>query len=155
MTFDQWQESVPDGFKRDPIWNRQDYKLATYVCDTGWSDVERIAAHPSVHSLADQLYRALASIGANLAEGYSRGSGADRVRFYEYALGSARESREWYYKTRHIVGPDRADDQCRILESIVRLLLTAIPNERHQKLRKAKPHASSTRLKGGVREAME
>ena len=47
--------------------------------------------------LADQLYRSLGSIGANLAEGYSRGTGKDRAHFYEYALGSARESRDWYY----------------------------------------------------------
>jgi len=38
--------------------------------------------------LSDQLYRSLGSISANLAEGYSRGTGKDRAHFYEYALSS-------------------------------------------------------------------
>jgi four helix bundle protein len=50
--------------------------------------------------LSDQLYEAVGSVSANLAEGYSRGTGKDRARFYEYALGSARESRDWYFKAR-------------------------------------------------------
>ncbi|MFQ5594528.1 MAG: four helix bundle protein, partial [Anaerolineae bacterium] len=48
--------------------------------------------------LSDQLYRALVSISSNIAEGYSRGTGKGRAQFYEYALGSARESRDWYFK---------------------------------------------------------
>ncbi|MFN8404533.1 MAG: four helix bundle protein [Anaerolineales bacterium] len=38
-------------------------------------------------------YEAVGSVGANISEGYSRSSGKDRARFYEYALGPARESR--------------------------------------------------------------
>ena len=54
-------------------------------------------------SLANQLYRAIGSISANIAEGYSRRSRKDRARFYEYALGSAREARTWYYQGRNIL----------------------------------------------------
>ncbi len=47
---------------------------------------------------ADSLWKmTVGSIRANIAEGYSRGTGKDRARFYEYALGSARESRDWYF----------------------------------------------------------
>jgi four helix bundle protein len=56
--------------------------------------------------VSDQPYRALGSVSANLAKGYSRGTGRDRARFYEYALGPARESRDWYYKARHILGDE-------------------------------------------------
>lgn len=55
-------------------------------------------------SLSDQLYWALGSVSANVAEGYGRGTAKDRAHFYEYALGSARESRDWYYKARHVLG---------------------------------------------------
>jgi four helix bundle protein len=43
-----------------------------------------------------QLWRSAVSIAANSAEGYSRGTGADRARFHEHALGSARECIVWY-----------------------------------------------------------
>ena len=36
-------------------------------------------------------------------KGSGKNSGKDRARFYEYALGSAREARTWYYAARHIL----------------------------------------------------
>jgi four helix bundle protein len=42
----------------------------------------------------------LGSVGANMAEGYSRLGARERARSFEYALGSARESRDWYYNAR-------------------------------------------------------
>jgi four helix bundle protein len=85
--------------------------------------------------LSDQLYRALGSISANLAEGYSRGTGKDRARFYEYALGSARESRDWYYKDRHVLGEIVTRHRLSLLTQIIRLLLTMIPQQRGRILR--------------------
>lgn len=51
-----------------------------------------------------QLSRAVASIGANLSEGYSRRSVSDRARFYGYAMGSARESALWYRAVSPMLG---------------------------------------------------
>ncbi|MCS7265353.1 MAG: four helix bundle protein [Armatimonadetes bacterium] len=86
-------------------------------------------------SLADQLFRALGSISANIAEGFSRGTGRDRARFYEYALGSARESRDWYFKVRHVLGNGIVNDRINLLTEIIRLLLTMIPQQRSLVLR--------------------
>lgn len=74
----------------------------------------------------NQLIRAIASIAANIAEGYSRGTAADRRRFFEYALGSVRESAVWYQALPEVAPPDRLDR----LESIRRLLLAMIRNAR-------------------------
>lgn len=63
-------------------------------------------------------------------EGYSRGTGRDRARFYEYALGSARESRDWYYKSRYILGESVTNHRIGILTQIIRLLLTMVPQQR-------------------------
>ena len=82
-------------------------------------------------SLADQLYRAVGSIGANIAEGYSRGSRKDRARFYEYSFGSARESRDWYFKRRHILGGEVFLHRSELIAEIVKLLLTTIPQQRN------------------------
>jgi four helix bundle protein len=69
------------------------YRLALFLGDLAWHDVTKLVSDRRTVSLADQLFRAIGSIGANIAEGYSRQSGKDRTRFYEYALGSTRESR--------------------------------------------------------------
>ena len=130
MTFDQWLLTVPVSVTRDPIWKRADYRLATFVADAAWPDAEALARHPATISLSDQLFRAVGSIGAHIAEGYSRGTGADRIRYYEYALGSARESREWYRKARGVIGSEVAEMRIELLEQIVRLLLTTIKAER-------------------------
>ena len=92
-------------------------------------------ASPQTRALADQLYRALGSISANLAEGYSRISGRDRARFCEYALGSARESRDWYYNARHVLGESITQHRLALLTQIIRLLLTMIPQQRGRILR--------------------
>lgn len=61
---------------------------------------------------------------------FARGSNKDRARFYEYSLGSARESMDWYYKGRHILGDDVTIHRVHLLRQIIRLLLTMIPDER-------------------------
>ena len=86
-------------------------------------------------SLSDQLYRAIGSISANIAEGYSRGSHKDRARFYEYALGSARESRDWYYKGRHILSESVTLHRLNLMTEIIRLLLVMVPSQRKATLR--------------------
>ncbi|MEJ2751016.1 MAG: four helix bundle protein [Anaerolineae bacterium] len=102
MNYKTWEDNVPDNLKGDSLWKMEAYRLALFAADIGWPDVTRLAQDKRTIRLSDQLYRALGSIGANLAEGYSRSSSKDRARFYEYSLGSARESRDWYYKARHV-----------------------------------------------------
>jgi four helix bundle protein len=93
MTYDEWQASVPIEFTNDPLWRMEVYQLAVFASDLAWHDVSKLVQDKRLVSLADQLYRAVGSISANIAEGYSRQSGKDQARFYEYALGSAREAR--------------------------------------------------------------
>ena len=105
------------------------YRLGLFISDLAWHDLGKIKG-ARMYGLGDQLYRAVGSISANLAEGYSRQSPKDRARFYEYSLGSARESRDWYYKSRHIVGEAVFLHRLKQLTEIIRLLLTMIPQQR-------------------------
>ena len=130
MTMEEWELTVHPGVRGDALWKRQDCRLASYVADTAWPDVEALAKHPAMQEVCAQLYEAVGSISAHISEGYSRGSTADRVRFYEYALGSARESRDWYRRGQPILGPDRVTERCDLLTSVTRLLLVVIPSER-------------------------
>ncbi len=91
----QWAPSVAPEEKADPLWQLHAYRVARYLVDQLQSDGAMLAPHVDPKTVA-QLSRAVASIGANIAEGYSRRSGADRARFYGYALGSTREAMVWY-----------------------------------------------------------
>lgn len=130
ITYEEWAASVPAEIREDSLWKMEAYRLALFVADVGWDDVTKLMRDKRTVGLSDQLYRALGSISANLAEGYSRSTGKDRARFYEYALGSARESRDWYYKGRHVLGEEVTGHRVRILTQIVRLLLTMAPQQR-------------------------
>src|SRR6478609_9960056 len=99
MTYEEWEGSVPSEIRNDTLWKVEAYRRALFACEIGWTDVTKLIQDGRTKSLADQLYRSLGSIGANIAEGYSRGTSKERAHFYEYALGSAREARDWYYKS--------------------------------------------------------
>jgi four helix bundle protein len=135
MDYNHWAACVPEQIKRDALWRVEAYRLALFAVDIGWYDVTKLMGDRRTHGLSDQLYRALGSVSANLAEGYSRGTGRDRAHFYEYALGSARESRDWYFKARHVLGDKVTEHRLDFLTQITRLLLTMIPQQREGVLR--------------------
>jgi four helix bundle protein len=130
-------ESELELFRRDPTWRMAAYRFAIEGLDVGWDDACRLARHRVTRRIAGQLYDALGSIGANLSEGYSRSSGADRVRMYEYALGSAREAVTWYFAGRRVLGREVVRQRLERLRRIIALLMTMIPRERNRRIRPA------------------
>ena len=98
MDYQSWEKSLPSSITGDVLWKVQAYRLALFAAEIGWVDDTKLWQDQRTRALSDHLYRALGSISADIAEGYSRSSGRDRAHFDEYALGSARESRGWYYK---------------------------------------------------------
>ena len=115
------------------------YQLSCELVDQAWTDAEKLKHHRLTERVAGQLYAAVVSIVANLAEGYSRSSGRDRARIFEYALGSARESMTWYDASAGVLGPEVVRDRVQSLEEIRRLLLAAIPRERDRLIRPSNP----------------
>ncbi len=79
MNYEEWEKSVPEAIKADSLWRMRAYQLALFIGDVGWHDVTRLARDRRTQDLAAQLYEALGSMSANLAEGYSRGTGPDRA----------------------------------------------------------------------------
>jgi four helix bundle protein len=135
LEYKDWEKAVPEVMKRDSLWKMAAYRSATYLSDQCWQDVSTLMKDRRTFSIADQLYRAVSSIGANLAEGYSRSTGKDRALFYPYARGSARESQDWYYQARFLLGEDVINSRTEVLTEVIRLLLTMIPQQRGQILR--------------------
>jgi four helix bundle protein len=108
------------------------YRLSNALLDDAWFDAAKLRRNGLTSAVAAQLYRSASSIAANIAEGYSRGSGRDRVRLFEYALGSARECRVWYQAGQHVLGHEISDRRIAVLDQVCRILLTAIPRERNR-----------------------
>jgi four helix bundle protein len=130
LNYQEWLAEVPDMITGDPLWQTEVYRLALFLGDLCWYDSRKLADDRSLISLSDQLYRATGSISANISEGYSRASGKDQARFYEYALGSAREARDWYFKSRHVLGRTVTYHRLSFATQIIRSLLKMIPKYR-------------------------
>lgn len=139
MNYTDWLKNAPSTLKEDSLWKMEAYRLALFSADFAWQDVTRLMRDRRCLDVASQLYSAIGSIGANLSEGYSRGSAKDRARFYEYALGSARESRTWYFGARHVLGEEVTHHRMEFLSHIIRLLLTMVPEQRGSALHEESP----------------
>jgi hypothetical protein len=122
QSFSEWLAMVPETITNDPLWRMKVYRMALFLGDLAWRDVTKLVSDRRTVGLADQLFRAVGSIGANIAKGYSRQSGKDRTRFYEYALG------------RHVLSEKVAEHRINLLAEIARLLLSIIPQERVRNL---------------------
>jgi four helix bundle protein len=143
MTYEEWLAQVSSEFTGDALWRMQVYRLALFLADLAWHDVRKLAQDRRAIGLSDQLFRAVGSVHANIAEGHSRQSGKDQARFYEYALGSAREARGWYYQGRYVLGEAAAMHRIKLLTDIARCLNTIIPSERGYKIsEEPKPYAA-------------
>ena len=70
MSFEEWEKVVPETITADTLWKMKAYRLALYLSELCWQDASVLFKDKRTISLADQLYRAVGSISANLAEGF-------------------------------------------------------------------------------------
>ncbi|WP_310684761.1 four helix bundle protein [Aliifodinibius sp. S!AR15-10] len=145
MKYADWLNEVPNQITKDAVWSVKVYRVSLYLSDLCWTDIKSIN-NKHLYSLSDQLYRATGSISANIAEGYSRNSRKEQARFYEISLGSTREAKDWYFKSRHILREKLINHHLKILSSIAKLLLVMIKERRasHQVKESKHPYTSSS-----------
>jgi four helix bundle protein len=137
MKYAEWLETVPSEITNDPIWNLEVYRLGLFADDIGWNDVLALSKNNLMRRVADQLHGSLGSISANLTEGYSRSKGLDRARFFEISLGSARESRDWYYKSRHVLPAAVVKHRMGLATHMIGMLTPLIQHQRKNAIREA------------------
>jgi len=135
MKYAEWLVDVPSEITNDPIWKLEVYRLGLFAGDIGLQDALLLMKKPLMLSIADQLHRSIDSISVNLTEGYSRSKGPDRARFIESSLGSARESRDWYYKSRHVLPAEVLKHRMGLTTKIISMLAPMIPHQRKHALR--------------------
>ena len=129
---------LPDYASKDPVARMRVYQLARKLRTASLEAAMLIQQYPITEKIAGQLYTAVGSVVARTVEGYSRSSGRDRARIFEYALGSAREAFEWYESAKHLLEPDIFNDRSNALDEITRLMLAIIPRERARTIRLTK-----------------
>ncbi len=130
MTFEEWEQTVPECIRLDSLWRMRVYRLGLFLSDLAVADAARLLRTPAVRGRVDQLVRASGNISSSIAEGYSRGTGKARATFYEYSLGSARETRDWYYKCGKGLTTEVRDHRLLIATEVVKLLISMIASER-------------------------
>jgi four helix bundle protein len=96
------------------------YKEALEISDIIWKLVLNWNGFEK-NTVASQLVRAIDSVGANISEGYGRGSKIDNARFAKIARGSLFESKYWLVQanTRKLISEFEANQ---IISKIERLL---------------------------------
>jgi len=93
-------------FQGNPLWNFKVYPKALLLSDLVWKDTDQMMKDPRGKVIARQLVRSAGSICANIEEGHGRGFGKENAYLQRIALGSARESRGWYYRGRRFLSQE-------------------------------------------------
>jgi four helix bundle protein len=111
---------------RDRLENFGAYQKAMQLWDDFWQDSESLKRDFRGREIAKQMTRSIGSISANMEEGYGRGFGRELVQFYRYSRGSARESRGWYIRARHLLSAEIVEQRTSLLDEIIAILVATI-----------------------------
>jgi len=145
MDYQEWVKGVPSAMKADPVWKVIAYQRALFLSDLCWDDVTALSKDRRTISITDNLFQTVGAISASIVKGHSRSTGRERVHYYRHALGSAYESRDWYYKGRHVLGEAIISKRLRMINEIVRLLDILISQQRGSHVReKTAPYETNT-----------
>ena len=129
-TYEDWLRQVPKSITQDPLWDFETYRKALFLSDLAWYDSEKLLADSRGRSTAWQLIDSAGPIAANIEEGYGRGHGKDYARFLRISLGSARETRGWYYRGRHALEPEVVKHRMTLADEIIANLVITSGQQR-------------------------
>jgi len=126
MRYEEWEADVPEAIRCEGVWQFYGYRKSLFFYDICWKDCENLLKHPLGRAVAQQLIRSAGSISANVEEGYGRGYGKERLRFLRIALGSARESKGWYYRAKELLSAEVAGHRLGLISEVIALLVTEL-----------------------------
>ena len=129
-SFEEWLEILPDCIKEDSLWRLETYRKSLFLSDLAWLDCEKLQANPLGQARMSQLLRSSGSIAANVEEGYGRGFGKDYARFLRIVIGSARETRGWYWRNRHALDSEVVNHRMNLVTEIIRMLTIIADQQR-------------------------
>ena len=136
MAYQEWLATVPDDLKQDSLWQFNVYPKAVFLYDLLWEDCECLMKDVRGRAIAEQIIRSGGSIGANMEEGFGRGFGAEFGYFMRVAIGSARETRGWYYRARRLLKPEVLQHRLSLLDEVIGSLVKAASHQKQHAQRK-------------------
>lgn len=130
--FDAWQQTVHTRVKTEPLWQSLPYRKALYFYECVWQDCESFQRDIRGKAIASQLVRSAGSISANLEEGHGRGYGRQRDWFWKVSIGSARESKGWYWRSHQLLSPDVLESRLALIDEVIALLVSELQRQRNR-----------------------
>lgn len=133
MTYEEWEKSVHARVKSEPVWSFFGYRKALFLYDLMWKDCEKLLEDRRGRANVDQLICSTGSISANMEEGYGRGYGKEYVYFLRVSVGSARETKGWYWRNRNVLSEAVIDHRLALLDEIISLIVTEINRQKKRR----------------------
>jgi hypothetical protein len=129
VSYDAWERTVPTTITGDPLWKLRVYRAALYAGELGHRDADYLSRKQGCAEIAHELARSTGAISAHIAKGYSC-VGRERLQYYEMALGASRESRDWYFKVRGVLGQGAGDSRLSLHTTIIKVLVALMTKAR-------------------------
>jgi four helix bundle protein len=126
MWYEEWEAEVLPQIKAEAMWKFFGYRKALFLYDVCWKDCEMLLKHPLGGAVAQQFIRSAGSVSTNIEERYGRGYGKERLYFLPVAIGSARESKGWYYRARTLLSPEVLDHRLNLIGEVIALLVAEL-----------------------------
>ena len=123
MTYQEWEEGVHQRVKAEPVWAFAGYRKALFLYDLAWQDSGRLGEDARGRAVSGQLIRSCGSVSANIEEGHGRGYGKQRNWFLSVAIGSARETKGWYWRARRLLSSEVVDHRLALADEVIALLV--------------------------------
>jgi four helix bundle protein len=124
--FEVWEKGVHSSLRNDPLWDFKVYPKALFLYDLTWFDCEQLLRDERGQAVARQLIRSAGAISANIEEGFGRGYGPDYAYRLRIAMGEARETRGWYWRSRHLLSEEVLVHRLKLLDEIIAMLAPSI-----------------------------
>jgi four helix bundle protein len=132
-SYEEWEETVPPQIKQETVWGFYGYRKALFLYDRSLHDCEKLLKDQRGRKVASQLIDSAGSVSANMEEGYGRGLGTKEFQqFLRYSVGSAKESKGWYFRGRHILPAEVVEHRLKILSEVIALTLTEMKKQRQR-----------------------
>jgi four helix bundle protein len=123
-------KEVHERVREEPIWQFMGYRKALFFYELVWQDCEKLMRDRRGRAIAEQLVRSAGSVSANVEEGHGRGYGKQRNWFFTVSIGSARESKGWYWRARRLISSEVLDHRLALADEVIALLVTELRRQR-------------------------
>lgn len=133
-SYEAWESAVHPRIKAESIWRFFGYRKALYAFDLAWHDCNILRSDLRGKAIAQQMIRSIGSISANIEEGHARGYDKQRNWFFRVSLGSARETKGWYWRAHHLLSQDTIDTRLSLLDEIIALTVTELRRQQGDEL---------------------